>query len=308
MNLKEQQYVCELARCGNLTRAAQALFISQPALSIFINNLENNLGVKLFERTGKRFVLTYAGERYVAAARKMLEINEKLEAELQEITEDYRGRLRLGISTRRSVWFLPPVIAAYEAEFPKMEVELVTGTTRYLREHLEEATLDLFLCNEKDVDLSAMTAHMLYKERLLVAVPACHPINEKAVYVPGQRYRYLDLSCLQGETLILQHHGQSIRSDVDRLLKEKKVTAGRIRELESIETSMEFVAEGLGIGFNREGYTVNMSYNKRVNYYGITSDESSIDLVVAHRKNFALTKPVRRMIEMLIERARTYYP
>ena len=56
MNLKEQQYVCVLAQCQNLTKAAQALFISQPALSIYINNLESNLGVKLFERIGKRFV------------------------------------------------------------------------------------------------------------------------------------------------------------------------------------------------------------------------------------------------------------
>ena len=50
MNVKEQQYVCELARCRNLTKAAQNLFISQPALSIYISNLENSLGVKLFER------------------------------------------------------------------------------------------------------------------------------------------------------------------------------------------------------------------------------------------------------------------
>ena len=65
MNVKEQQYVCELARCRNLTKAAQNLFISQPALSIYISNLENSLGVKLFERIGKSFILTYAGERYV---------------------------------------------------------------------------------------------------------------------------------------------------------------------------------------------------------------------------------------------------
>ena len=81
MDLREQKYVCALAECGNLTRAAEKLYISQPALSIYINNLENSLGVKLFERIGKRFVLTYAGERYVEAAQKMLDLKEHLDKE-----------------------------------------------------------------------------------------------------------------------------------------------------------------------------------------------------------------------------------
>ena len=62
MNLKEQEYVCALAENGTITAAAKELFISQPALSIYINNLEKSLGVQLFERVGKQFILTYAGE------------------------------------------------------------------------------------------------------------------------------------------------------------------------------------------------------------------------------------------------------
>lgn len=62
MNLKEQEYVCALAENGTITAAAKELFISQPALSIYINNLEKSLGVRLFERVGKQFILTYAEE------------------------------------------------------------------------------------------------------------------------------------------------------------------------------------------------------------------------------------------------------
>ena len=68
MNLKEQTYVCVLAECGNITKAAERLFISQPALSIYISTLEKNLGVRLFDRSGKRFTLTWAGEMYVEKA------------------------------------------------------------------------------------------------------------------------------------------------------------------------------------------------------------------------------------------------
>lgn len=307
MNLKEQQYVCTLAHFQNLTKAAKALYISQPALSIYINNLENSFGLKLFERIGKRFVLTYAGERYVEAAEKMLELKAGFDREVQEITGDYKGRLRLGIQTLRAAWFLPPVIAAYEGEFPHMEVIVETGSMGYLEKKLCGFELDLLMCNAADVDVSVMTTYLIHKEMLLAAVPACHPVNEQAVYIPGKRYRYLDLSCLQGETLILQHPGQSIRKDADRLLKEKGVVPGRIREFEGIETAMQFVAEGLGIGFNREGYTINMKYSKRVNYYGILSKEDSIDLLLAHRKNLPILTPTKRMIDMLLERGKTYY-
>lgn len=307
MNVKEQQYVCELARCRNLTKAAQNLFISQPALSIYISNLENSLGVKLFERIGKSFILTYAGERYVETAKKMLDLNEGFEQELQEIVGEYKGCVRLGMQTRRSAYFLPPLIAAYEKEFEHITVDIRTGNYEYLCRQLKEHQLDLIICNRSDADMSAMKVYPIFEEMLLIAVPVCHPLNEKAVYVPGRRYRYLDIACLQGETLILQRPMQSIRRDVDRLLRERQVVPGRIRELESIETAMQFVAENLGVGFNREGYSYEMSYNKRVNYYGILNQNDTVTLMLAHRKNLALTKPICRMIDMLLEWAGEYY-
>lgn len=308
MNLKEQHYVYVLAQCQNLTKAAQILYISQPALSIYIANLEKNLGVRLFQRVGKRCIPTYAGERYVEAARKMLEINHKFEQEMEEITGNYKGRIRLGMQTRRSIYFLPPVIAAYEKEFPNMDVVIETGTISYLKEKNQNFQLDLLLCNDRDVEDSLMDTRLIYREMMLVAVPAGHPINEKAVYIPGKNYRYLDLSCLQGETLILQYPSQSIRKDADRFLKEKKVQPGRVRILESIETAMQFVAEGLGIGFNREGYAKNMQYSKNINYYGILTDyEDTVDFVLAFRRSMDMNTPMLRMIDMLVERGKTYY-
>ena len=73
MNLKEQTYVCVLAECGNITKAAERLFISQPALSIYISTLEKNLGVRLFDRSGKRFTLTWAGEMCIRDRQRSME-------------------------------------------------------------------------------------------------------------------------------------------------------------------------------------------------------------------------------------------
>ena len=77
MNLKEQQYVCTLARCQTISKAAEELYISPSALSVYISNLEKYLGISLFLRTGRSFVLTPIGEEYVSRARKMLEMKDE---------------------------------------------------------------------------------------------------------------------------------------------------------------------------------------------------------------------------------------
>lgn len=97
MNLKEQEYVCALAENGTITAAAKELFISQPALSIYINNLEKSLGVRLFERVGKQFILTYAGEQYVEKAKLILQLSHELDEKLKDITGNYSGRIRIGV-------------------------------------------------------------------------------------------------------------------------------------------------------------------------------------------------------------------
>ena len=84
MNLKEQSYVCMLAQTGSITTAAKLLEISQPALTLYIQNLERNLGVKLFDRVGKRFVLTYPGQLYVDTARQMLALKEGFDGKLKQ--------------------------------------------------------------------------------------------------------------------------------------------------------------------------------------------------------------------------------
>lgn len=306
MNLKEQQYICTLARCQNLHRAARQLYITPSALSIALSNLEQNLGVSLFERNGKKMTLTFAGEQYVGAAEQMLELKERFDKEIQEITEHYKGRVRVGCQSRRSVGFLPSVIAQYEREFPNMETVVETGTIHFLKQKLENYELDFLLCNAPDVDLNTMVRRRVYREMLLLALPPCHPANAKAVYIPGRRYRYIDLSVLNGETFILQHPQQSLRREVDRILKEKQVVPGKVRELESIEAAMQFVAEGLGVGFNREGYIGNMKYHKNVNYYGMLGYEEPMDFVLAYRKSLLLTTPLERLEELIMEHGKEY--
>lgn len=298
MNLKEQNYVCVLAECGNITKASERLYISQPALSIYINNLEKYLGVKLFERTGKRFVLTNVGELYVDKARRMLELKKEFDEELGELLGNRRGRIRLGIQLRREAWLLPPVLSAFKREYPGIEVVIREGTMHELWEMLDGYELDLVFMNAAFVRKD-MEYQELFAEEILIAVPQVHPLNERSVYVEGSRYRRLDLKWLEGEALILQHPNQSIRSDVDAALKEAGVHPGSIQVIRNIETAIQMVAEGMGVGFNRESYAINMKYRKRVNYYTIGETPRKSSFVAGYRKGMHMPPYMQRFVDLI---------
>ena len=300
MDLREQKYVCTLAEYGNLTRAAERLYISQPALSIYITNLEKNLGIPLFDRNGKKFILTYAGERYVEKARTMLQLEQEFNDEVYTIVREQAGRLRLGISQKRACFFLPPVISEYEEKWPDIDLVIRDGNLYDLNKMLKNGELDLLVMNRMP-ETSAMETELLFQEELLLAVPVRHPLNEKAMYDPDSRYRKLAPEVLNGETLILQTPFQSTRKIEDQILSKYQITPGRIRVIRSIETSVQMAAEGLGITFVREGYTRNFHYPKPVNYYTLDIENHKRDVIVAYKKGDALPEYMHAMVELLKE-------
>lgn len=305
MDLREQKYVCTLARTGNLTKAAAQLYISQPALSSYISNLEKNLGVALFDRIGKKFVLTYAGERYVEHASVMLEHARCFEAELADIRLKHSGRIRIGIPTRRGPFLLPAVVAQFEKEWPGVEVVIWDSDLATLKQLLRDFKLDLVILN-KDDTTEDMETHLLFREEFLLAVPPAHPLNQKAKKVPGSRYQAVCPADLNGQTLILQTESQSIRRIEDEIIKKHQIVPGRVRVICGIETAMQMVAEGLGIGFVREGYAVKLEYSKPVHYYTLDTENHQKELVAAHKKGIQLPGYAQAMIQLFQDYGRTF--
>ena len=163
MDLREQKYVCTLAELGNLTRAAERLYISQPALSIYITNLDKNHGTPLFDRSGKKFTLTYAGEQYVKRAEKMLELEREFNEEIEKISRETAGRIRLGISQRRGCFFLPPVIAEYERRWPEIDLVIREGNLTDLGEMFKNGEIDMIVLNRIYVKEN-MDTELLFRE------------------------------------------------------------------------------------------------------------------------------------------------
>lgn len=145
MNRKQALYFRTIAQLGTITAAAKQLYISQPSLSQTLRQMEEEAGLPLFDRSTSPFRLTYAGERYLKAAETILEVEDRLKAEMDSIRRQDGGRLRLGISVTRSMQVLPDALPIFTREYPNVSIELTETASATLESMLLKGKIDLAL-------------------------------------------------------------------------------------------------------------------------------------------------------------------
>lgn len=298
MNLKEQHYICTLADTGSMTQAANKLGISQPALSLYVSNLENTMGVKLFERIGRRLILTYVGELYTEKARQMLALKDLFDADLPSIIEGYKGRLRVGMQSFRSPHITPGLLKAFQNQYPNVEIVLQEGNYRFLEEMLLNNQIDLFFCNctHRNENLEYIS---LRREPVLLAVPSDNANIHHAQRVSGSKYPWIDVNLFQGEQFILQYEGQSLRASVDQILQDTGMKPAKFLCVRSIGTSLRMTSEGMGVSFCNESYTTYFNLPKVPAFFCVGSHIHTTEFIAAYLKNRQLPGYASDLIRIL---------
>ena len=118
MNEKHMQYVLTVLKEGSFTNAAKKLYVSQPSLSQIIKTAESNLGAPIFDRSTDPITLTPAGQLYVEAARQVTTISTNLRKQVEELSKEEFGTIRLGISVQRGMELLPELYPRFKKRFP----------------------------------------------------------------------------------------------------------------------------------------------------------------------------------------------
>lgn len=281
MNLKEQLYVCTLAEYGNMSKAAKKLFISQPALSLYINNLEKTMGSKLFIRKDNYYKLTYMGEKYVEKAKQMLLLECEFNDELHNFFKGVTGRLRIGVQSRRSPYIVPEIASYFRDKYPEIELVFRESHTSGLEAMAANYELDIIIysCMKRRKDLNY---DHIFNDNIFLAVNSSSPLRRKAKWIENSNFQQIDFEDLKDETFILPQKGQSLREVCDILLEREGIVPKKIIEIRNIETIMRLVAANFGIGFNRVSYMTYMSHIKNIEYYNIAQGEVASELVIAY--------------------------
>lgn len=235
LTLKQLRYFEALARHGHFGRAAEASAISQPALSMQIREMEDRLGMPLFDRGARLVQLTPFGQEVAGRAREILRLTEELE-DLSRITRDQMaGRLRLGVIPTVAPYLLPQVIGALTRAYPALQLHLRETITPRLLQELGEGRLDCAIV-ALPVSESALVEVPLFAEDFVLV----RPLADAGLPVPNRE-------TLREMRLLLLEEGHCFR---DQALAFCKLQAAEPRELmdgSSLTTLVQMVGAGIGV-------------------------------------------------------------
>jgi DNA-binding transcriptional LysR family regulator len=180
MELRHLRYFIAVAEEENVTRAAERLHVSQPPLSRQIHDLEEELGVPLFDRTGKSLQLNAAGKVFLVEARAVLERAAQALQTVQALSEDHQQTIDVGYAPSLSVQILPQILRIFEQTQPLVRVRLHDLSSSEMQQGLRDGSLQAaFLALPRQVQRGDLSYAKLQSHPVCVAMPAHHPLAKK---------------------------------------------------------------------------------------------------------------------------------
>jgi len=237
MDLKQLQTFLTAAETLSFTQTAQLLDYAQSSITAQIKSLEEELGVILFERLGKRVTLTDEGKRLHQYAQKMLELNSEMKKAVSN--EQAQVVLKIGAQESQCVYRLPSILQQYQKAYPQIKIIFKpVHTTEIAKDLLQSGNLDVAFISD-----AYKETPMLYRERL---------IQEQIIFVSAPtsiKSHTLSAQQLSAETMLLTENGCSYRNQLEAQLQQEGLLPLQMIEFASIEAIKQCVMAGLGITF-----------------------------------------------------------
>ena len=202
MDFRDFAYVRAIAKYKTISKAAEALYISQPSLSKFLQKLEERLGTPLFDRIEKQMYPTYAGEKFLSAGDEIFRIQKQLNYTLQQISHEAMGQLRIATTAARGCYVLTEVLPRFKRLYPDYHIEIMERGAEDVERAIEngEADLAIYICIERNPSFRYF--HIAMEEVALV-LAGNSPYVSQTVHKEGFRYPWLDLACLKQEVMFV---------------------------------------------------------------------------------------------------------
>jgi LysR family hydrogen peroxide-inducible transcriptional activator len=289
MTLTELRYVVAVAEERHFGRAAERCHVSQPSLSASVKNLEEELGVRLFERGKRGVFLTEAGEQIVSQARRALEEAERVKMVARQGRDPLKGALRLGVIHTVAPYLLPDLVAALRRIAPEMPLDVEENITANLDRMLRAGELDAVILALPYEGQGIETAP-LYEEAFQVAAPAKHPIA---------RRRSIAVEELDAGELLLLPVGHCFRDQVLDACTEFSRPPEPGRQGNSLETLRSMVASGLGITVLPATALTPRYVNPLVKAVDFAAPRPARRIALASRRGFHRPAALEKLVEAI---------
>lgn len=242
MDISHIRTLLEIVKRGSFSEAASALNISQPAVSLHVQRLERELGARLLDRGGPRVRLTPHGEAFVRHAERIAVADTEMREDIARLAHDLTGALRLAASTIPGEFLLPSLLADFTALHPNVTASLNVSDTEVVISELESGTCDVGFTGAAS-RRSTLTQEPIYKDTLVLVVPANHPFANRTSVSIGE---------LAGQRLIARESGSGTMASIQRILADSGIDARQWTPnvvLGSTQAVINGVEAGLGVSF-----------------------------------------------------------
>jgi len=292
MDFYQLSYFKKVAETKSISRAAEELLLTQPAVSKQMRGLEEELGEKLFDRIGKKVYLTKTGQLLFGHVEKILRSVEEAKTAVRDMSGECAGELVIGTSDHISLHRLPGILKAYITAFPKVDLKL--------RCHRSETILDMVGKNLVDlgvITLPRLSANLIsrvvWKDSMSLVFPKGHPLAA---------LKTIRLKDIAQHGMILPEAGTTTRKNIDASFFRKKLIPNVTMEVAYIETIKGLVKVGLGISILPYKAVEQEVKSGALLTAGVQDADFSRDLGVVYLKDKFLSRPVVEFLKFLEEK------
>lgn len=311
----EIRYVYEVYRERSFSKAAQKLYISQPSLSAMVKRAEQRIGSPIFDRSTSPIGLTQVGLEYIRAAEQMMEIEDGFKQYLSDAGQCLTGSLAIGGTTLFTSYILPPLISAFSARYPAVEIRVHEAHTVFLEKELNDGALDLITENYT-FDPDIYGREPFCSEQMLLTVPADRAVNETAASFRlsaedirqgrhlGGDVKEAPPEIFWEEPFLLLKEGNDTRLRADKFFACAHIKPITRLLLDQQITAYNLALNGMGSAFISDTLVKHVPPVKSVWFYKIDESISRREICFYYKRSRYLTNVVREFIKTVQEMSR----
>ena len=295
MDIRDYEYIVRIAECSGISKAAAQLFITQPALTRFLQRTEDTLGLKLFSRQGHRFILTDAGRAYVETGRQIIELDKALSAHLEDAACTQKRLLRVGCPMGRSSAIFQDVLPRFYERFPDIELRLRPESSRRQMDELKADQLDMAMVISMEEEPGYRYIPLDISVPVL-AVRRDSPLIELAEARDGYPYPVISLREIQDQRFLVMDPGTrsgDVMTQIFKLFPEPPRIRLTVSDARGLLTAVE-ADLGPAIFLSVPPGHADIQY---LCLEGIDNIEASVDLVLKQDKT--VSHALQHLIDLL---------
>lgn len=237
MNLNQLKIFYLAAKCENLSHAAEELNITQPAVTKGIQRIQEHYEIKLFNRFGKKLIMTDAGKDLYRIAEKIFDLEAQAEESIRDFQEQKKGHIRIHASESFGAYYLPAIINAFCKEHPLLRLSASILPTKTVVENIAALKTDIGFTSNK-IEHEKVTCIEILEDQMIFIASSNDPLLNK------KRLTVMDLN---GRAMIVHEKGSVPSQIITRFIKENKISVSIPLELSSNRAILKAVSDGLGI-------------------------------------------------------------